>query len=300
VANRGSRPSGPSGRALLTALVGWVGLAACLTMVYLAMRAVMDVGGACADGGPYVSAQGCPDGATPSLLLGIFGGMGFGFLASMGGFRVGGFWAATPLLAWSGLFGSLGWNFLDYGVFSAPDTGIDLGLAFCGVVFWIMAFGPLLVLVPALGGLSGGRPSAATGRGRTGPAPAVTILDGPGQPARRPVVASPGGTPTVSNRGRTTTVATATATGTPDPHREALTQIAADFGAAIGAAMAQVPADPAARPDAFGDDAGFTEGTQALLDRLERLADMRDRGLLGPDEFETAKAAIMAELEGRT
>jgi hypothetical protein len=46
--------------------------------------------------------------------------------------------------------------------------------------------------------------------------------------------------------------------------------------------------------------AGFTEGTQALLDRLERLADLRDRGLLGPDEYETTKATIMAELEGRS
>ena len=49
-----------------------------------------------------------------------------------------------------------------------------------------------------------------------------------------------------------------------------------------------------------GPEPEFTEGTQALLDRLERLADMRDRDLLGADEYETAKATIMAELEGRS
>ena len=30
---------------------------------FLSMRVVMDVGGSCADGGPYVSAQSCPGGA---------------------------------------------------------------------------------------------------------------------------------------------------------------------------------------------------------------------------------------------
>jgi hypothetical protein len=36
------------------------GLSACITLVFLGMRAVMDIGGACADGGPYVSANPCP------------------------------------------------------------------------------------------------------------------------------------------------------------------------------------------------------------------------------------------------
>ena len=38
-------------------------LSVCLTWTFFAMRAVMNVGGACADGGPYVSAQPCPGGA---------------------------------------------------------------------------------------------------------------------------------------------------------------------------------------------------------------------------------------------
>jgi hypothetical protein len=54
------------------------------------------------------------------------------------------------------------------------------------------------------------------------------------------------------------------------------------------------------RRTATAEPTEFSEGTQALLDRLERLADMRDRGLLGPDEYETAKDAIMRELEARS
>ena len=58
---------------VLLLCVGVGGLLLCITLVFLGMRTVMDVGGACADGGPYVSAQPCPDGATPALFLGGFG-----------------------------------------------------------------------------------------------------------------------------------------------------------------------------------------------------------------------------------
>jgi hypothetical protein len=37
-----------------------------------------------------------------------------------------------------------------------------------------------------------------------------------------------------------------------------------------------------------------------LLDRLQRLADLRDRGLLGLDEYETVKESAMRELEARS
>ena len=334
-------PAGPSGRALAFAMIGWAGLAACLAMVYLAMRAVMDIGGSCAEGGPYVISQTCPEGSTLALLLGIFGGLGFAFLASVGGFGVGGFWAATPILAWAGLFGSLGWNFLEYGVFSPPEGEIVWGWAIPGVMFWLMAFVPLLGLIPVMRGagpVAGARRTGDTGGPRTSSGgPEVTVLSGPGQPARRPIVVNMSGHPTVSADGRTITTSTtviggdmpdgmraelesmaarineATASGTPEENREELAAIAADFGAAIGVAMAETPLDPVARdvelgiPGAggapgTGDGPGpeFTEGTQALLDRLERLADMRDRGLLEPGEYETAKATIMAELEGRS
>ena len=91
-----------------------------------------------------------------------------------------------------------------------------------------------------------------------------------------------------------------------------LQAIASDMGAVITEAAAETPADPLARADdgtdaTSGDaapdavsDAGFSEGTQALLDRLERLADLRDRGMLGEAEYETAKESVMRELEARS
>ncbi len=51
----------PRLRDVLLLLVAVAGLTACITLLDLGMRAVMDLGGACADGGPYVSAQPCPD-----------------------------------------------------------------------------------------------------------------------------------------------------------------------------------------------------------------------------------------------
>jgi hypothetical protein len=311
-------------------MVGWLGLAACLTMVFLAMRTVMDVGGSCAERGPYVINQPCPEGAMPSLFLGIFGGLGFAFMASIGGIGVGGFWAATPVLAWSALFASLGWNFLDYGILNPPSGQVEWGWAICAVLFLLMAFVPLVGLVPVMRGMGPARPGRPGG-----PSPATTPLSGPGQPARGPIVVNMTEENAVSADRRTVSYSTtvmdgdmpdamlaqpegmagrineATASGTPEEDREELQQIAADFGAVIGTAMADVQLDPDLRASGGADAAAqpgsgsgsreaFTEGTQALLDRLERLADMRDRGLLGPDEYETAKATVMAELEGRS
>jgi len=318
---RAREPEGASMRATLMTAIGWLGLAACLTLVFLAMRAVMDVGGACADGGPYVSAQSCPEGSTAALLLGIFLGMGFAFLASAGGIALGGIWAATPVLAWSALFGSLGWNFLDYGLFNAPpEIGIDLGFVIPGVIFWIMAAVPLLGVFPVMelirASTSGPYPESRR-RGETVTRP------GPGQPARpasrlrTSTHIGPSELPARPAAGSGAAGGGAAGGGAAGPtpaEREELAGIATDFGVVIGSAMGDVPADPAARaaeaglppwPTAPGDagsapDAEFTEGTQALLDRLERLADMRDRGLLDADEYETAKDAIMAELEERS
>ena len=106
------------------------------------MRAVMDIGGACADGGPYVPAQPCPDGATPALFLGIFGVFGFGALGAVYGSRVGGYgW--VPLLGWTALFATLGWNFLDYGLVNPPEgQGIVWGWLIPGILFEVMAWVP--------------------------------------------------------------------------------------------------------------------------------------------------------------
>ena len=117
-------------------------LAICLTWTYLSMRAVMDIGGSCADGGPYVSAQPCPSGAGfigLAIPLGIFAAMAATVAAvSLKAPTLG-------MLAWALLFGSLGWNFLDYGFFGFG--GADPGFIVCGVVFELMALPALLLTV---------------------------------------------------------------------------------------------------------------------------------------------------------
>ena len=105
----------------------------CLAWMYLVMRSVMGVGGSCADGGPYVSAQPCPGGswlisiAAPVMIIGSM--IGTATASSVG--------APNLLLPmWGVLFGSLGWNFLEF-AFKGPD--VVAGWVVCGVMFWAMA-----------------------------------------------------------------------------------------------------------------------------------------------------------------
>jgi hypothetical protein len=130
-----------SAKALSTLVVCLVLMFVSLTWAFLSMRAVMAVGGACADGGPYVSAQPCPDGAV--LIAFAIPVM---IITAMVGSVVAIAQNAPNLLIpmWAVLFGSLGWNFLEF-AFGAAD-GIVWGWLFCGIVFWAMAL-PAVVLV---------------------------------------------------------------------------------------------------------------------------------------------------------
>jgi hypothetical protein len=139
--------AGPSAGTIVGLLIGVAGVALCLTFLFLGMRSVLAVGGSCSDGGPYVSAQPCPSGTPVVMLVGIFGLFGFGGLASWSGIKVGGIFASIPLMIWSALFLSLGWNFLQYGL--AAEGGPDLGLLICAVIFGVMGGVPLLALLPA-------------------------------------------------------------------------------------------------------------------------------------------------------
>ena len=112
-----------------------------LIWAWLAMRAVMGVGGSCASGGPYEIATPCPDGAwLISLAIPMI------IITAMIGSAVAiGLNAPNLLLAmWFLLFASLGWNFLEYGIFRGD---VEAGFIVCGVLFELMAF-PVLFLVP--------------------------------------------------------------------------------------------------------------------------------------------------------
>jgi hypothetical protein len=285
---------------VVKASIGVGGLAMCITLAFLGMRSVMDIGGACADGGPYVPVQSCPDGATPSLLLGIFGLFLFGGIAMVYGVRLGGIWSAAPLFAWSGLFLALGWNFLDYGLFNPPfDEGVIWGWLLCGVIFVAMGLAPLLGGLAMFG-------DAPLGRGRSGGSGPPSGARGPAMVLQPAADADPEAVETFNRALASAGVAATVAAPAGGAARQAeLRGIASDMGAVITEAAAETPADPLARDalDAGDDGAGgaaFNEGTQALLDRLERLADLRDRGMLGAEEYETAKASVMRELEARS
>lgn len=130
---------------VVNTFVGVALVTACLTVLFLCMRAVMDVGGACGSGGPYVIAVECPSGIGWLMPLSIFGG-----LASVGWLV---FWNAglpgpkVAMLVWSALFLSLGWNFWEYGLDPPGDGGTEVGWIICGVVFALMGGAPLLGLL---------------------------------------------------------------------------------------------------------------------------------------------------------
>ena len=81
------------------------GVACALTLVFLSMRAVMDVGGFCAEGGPFQIDQHCPQG-VPGILIGsIWGGVILAFVYIF--LAVGGGIPSFAALLWPALFLSL-------------------------------------------------------------------------------------------------------------------------------------------------------------------------------------------------
>lgn len=200
--------------------VSLAGVAAALTLVYLAMRSVMEVGGFCAEGGPYVIGQHCPQGVPMIMVGSIMGGviLALVYAWQVVRHRIPGFVG----LLWPALFLSLGWNFLEY-AFNSPLAGGDVvwGWLICGVVFMLMGGLPLLVMLPM------------TVRGFT-----RDDEHPPGWPA-----------------------------GMPLAHMQRV----------VGRVQAAA---------AGGGDA-------RVLDELERLAALRDRGALTDEEYEDAKRAIL-------
>src|SRR5262245_1534130 len=141
VDGEGALPTRVVVRKLIFTAIGVFLVAGGITLTYQSMRAVMEVGGYCASGGPYEIRQECPDGAWLIFVV-IWGGLiGLGFVIA-GTFRGG---PKLWVLAWPALFLSLGWNFLHYAFDPPPpDTGLVWGWLICGVVFVLMGVVPLL------------------------------------------------------------------------------------------------------------------------------------------------------------
>lgn len=127
-------------------------LSVCLLLIglsvawlYFPMRAVLDVGGYCAEGGPYVIETHCPEGSTLFLMLGVplwFAGVFTGlFVAAT-------LSAPQPIFAgWALLFGALGWNFMDFAFNADPSGAVVASWLVCGIVFWLMALPAVAILV---------------------------------------------------------------------------------------------------------------------------------------------------------
>ena len=144
-------------------LLGAAGVAASITIVFLSMRAVMDVGGFCAEGGPYEIQTHCPPGTDLLLPLAIFAGIGSVALMSWKGQLLGSPFGGLVTLAWPALFISLGWNFLEYGLWPGDNSGIAWGWLIPGILFEVMGIIPLFGLLPSRRGLGTWTPDAPVG-----------------------------------------------------------------------------------------------------------------------------------------
>ena len=153
-------------RSAVMYLLGIAGLAFSLAILWLSMRAVMGIGGACASGGPFVPAVQCPDAVIALTPLSVFGLFIFGGLAAWGGASLGGGWVGLIFLAWPALFLSLGWNFLEFGL--RPPGGesgeVVWSWLFCAVIFGLMGGLPLAGVIWGVREAGGGGRSYAGGR----------------------------------------------------------------------------------------------------------------------------------------
>jgi hypothetical protein len=247
---------------LVVYLVAVVVLSGSLTVLWLSMRAVMDIGGTCASGGPYVVAVECPQGVAWLLPLSILAGViGVGLVAWFGG-RVGPGFVAVAALAWPALFLSLGWNFLEYGL--ASPGGWDVSWLLCGALFMAMGGIPLLI---GIRGLQGSRSSTRP--------PGGSSLPGE-PPARR-------GGVTI----RTATPGTASAPGTSSAIQQHV-ELARLLRQVQGVAVAE--AAEVTVGEAMGTD---PPGHADLVDQLERLAKLKQQGAIGELEYLQAKQAVI-------
>jgi hypothetical protein len=142
-------------------------VAGSLTVVFLGMRAVMEIGGACAEGGPFVPVRPCPNGVPALMVGGIWAGMIFAGLYVWRSVRAGAISFAGFL--WPALFISLGWNFLEFGLNPPGGGGLEWGWLVPAVVFFLMGGLPLVIVLPRfLARLRGEMPSPSGMPGRFG------------------------------------------------------------------------------------------------------------------------------------
>ena len=241
--------------------------------------------GTCASGGPYVSARPCPPGTglrIVALVGGIFGGLiGMGIYATRGeGLR------PSPVglgaIMWALLFCTLAASAIvaAFGPANNDDAGARTAAIVLGVVFVPMGVAPVLF------GVGGRRKAEAAQRlveqGRrcegvvtevddTG----VTINDNPR--IRFKVRAEPPGEP---------------------PFEITKTAVVSRVAIPRRGDRCTVFYDPADRERRNGVsfDLPSAGGGEDALGKIERLGELRDKGLITPEEFEQQKRRLLEEL----
>jgi hypothetical protein len=248
----------PAGRVLRKAVLTFVALTiviGCITVLFLGMRAVMEIGGSCGSSNTYVVQTPCPEGVgwmiPASIWIGI---IALGFYVGLRSGLPGPDWVT---LAWPALFLSLGWNFWEYGL-DAPGGGMSWGSIICGVLFVLMGAVPLFAVLSspdARRHLLWGGPPASEGDTR----PSMRDVAKAAAPTIRPTHVASGGGALVTAH---------SSAGAPP----ATTTTAVDDGTAS--------------IDGVDHD---------LAEDLERLAEMFRNGELTVDEYADAKRRRMGK-----
>lgn len=253
----GERPGAGLG-ASVGVFVSLAGVSAAITMVFLGMRSVMAIGGACAEGGPFTPARPCPKGIPLVMVGGIWLGLIFAGLYVWQSIREGA--PSLAVLLWPALFLSLGWNFLEFGVNPRREgAGLDGGWLVCAVVFLLMGAIPLVLALPSLVRRFRGIES------RSGLTGALRTLGGPYR-IRFP-------TPAFFDRF--------------DPRARARVETAA--------APEPGPSPSSDAPvGASGPGSGPPGRSGDLVSQLERLAALHRAGALDDQEYEAAKREVLA------
>lgn len=245
--------------------------------------------GTCASGGPYVSARECPDAAgriivtlVVSVFVGLIGTAIWGSRGPAPGSEERGGSSgnviSAGIVAWSGLFlgGGLTCLWAVLGPDADPGPGAKVAGIVVGVVFIPMGLIPLVGMLVAAGSkLRARRPASGLGGGSSGD----------------------------TGLGATAGATAAPASSSVDDTAAAVFGASGDSGSpwtsSLSAPGAIPPPQAAPRPAAtFGGLAPGTPGaaTGDPAAKLQRLADLKAKGVLTEAEFEAAKAKIIADL----
>lgn len=137
------RPSPARMAASLGVLITLAAVACAITLLFLGVRGVLDIGGSCVGLGPFDGKRPCPDGVPMAIAAAIAVGLACAWanirLAMK--YRVG---SMLILVAWPGLFLSLAYNFVDFGVSPPSDEGVVWPWLICGGVLGLVGAAPLM------------------------------------------------------------------------------------------------------------------------------------------------------------